>query len=78
MDLCIQEVYWEVLLGITAAVREQKKRLKEKLNCDAVATKVSVDLVSNSESGMSFENCPKYRQRGGPFHPCVTGSSGVA
>lgn len=58
MDLCIQ-VYWGVLLGIIAPVKEQKKRQDraEKLNCDAIAPKVSVDLIRNSEGGISFQDC---------------------
>lgn len=49
-------------MGIIAAAREQRKirtGRTEKLNCEAVATKVSVDSIRNSESGMSFESCPE-------------------
>lgn len=54
MDLC-----WGVLLGIIAPVKEQKKRQDraEKLNCDAIAPKVSIDLIRNSEGGISFQDC---------------------
>lgn len=54
----MQELYQGVLLGVTP-VRDQKKKQDwaEKLNCDTVATKVSVDSIRNSEPEMAFQSC---------------------
>lgn len=60
-------------------MRDQKKKQDwtEKLNCDAVATKVSVDSIRNSEPGMAFQELPGIEQGVGPFYPYITGSSGL-